>query len=82
MRVGPGGVPEPVARDLRHVRDDAWGTVWASPRWRAILLAAQGGGELVFYARQADYANAVRDARVGRLPEIPPPQMPERDWAR
>ena len=79
VRVGPGGVPDVLFRDLRHLTETEWVTVWHSPRYRALLLAAQGAGELVFYTREPDYQQAVRDAQQGRLPPL---AVPARDHGR
>lgn len=70
VRVGPGGVPDGLLRDLRHLTATEWLTVWQSPRYRAVLLAAQGAGEIVFYSRQREFADAVREAPWGRLPPL------------
>lgn len=70
VRVGPGGVPDVLIQDLRHLTETEWVTVWQSPRYRAILLATQGAGEVVFYSRQQEFQDAVREAQRGRLPPL------------
>lgn len=60
--------PEPILQDLRFAHREQFLTVWNSPRYRAILMATQGHGELVLYNTQAQYENALQAARQGNLP--------------
>ena len=62
--------PRPVLEDLRFASKTEIVTVWHSPRYRAILLASQGAGELVMYQQQANYDMALQAARQGIYPTL------------
>ncbi len=62
--------PEPILADLRYANQNEIVTVWQSPRYRAILLASQGAGELVLYQNQAQYDLAVQAVRQGVYPSL------------
>ncbi len=62
--------PRDLLRDLRYAGRTDFVTAWQSPRYRAILLAAEGGGRIVAFADQAHFREAVQLARQGILPEV------------
>ena len=62
--------PQPILEDLRFASKTELVTVWHSPRYRAILLASQGAGELVLYQTQAQYDLALQAARQGVYPTL------------
>lgn len=62
--------PQPVLADLRFAGKTERTTIWHSPRYRAILLASQGAGELVMYQTQATYDLALQAARQGICPTL------------
>ena len=62
--------PKAVLEDLRFASKTELVTIWHSPRYRAILLASQGAGELVMYQTQATYDLALQAARQGIYPTL------------
>ncbi len=62
--------PKAVLEDLRFASRTELVTIWHSPRYRAILLASQGAGELVMYQTQATYDLALQAARQGIYPTL------------
>ncbi len=62
--------PQPILEDLRYASKNEIITVWQSPKYRAILMASQGAGDLVLYQNQAQYDLAVQAARQGIYPSL------------
>ncbi len=62
--------PRAVLEDLRFASKTELVTVWHSPRYRAILMASQGAGELVMYQTQPQYDLALQAARQGIYPSL------------
>jgi len=62
--------PQPILEDLRYASKTELVTVWQSPKFRAILMASQGAGELVLYQSQAQYDLAIQAARQGIYPTL------------
>ena len=62
--------PRAVLEDLRFASKTELVTVWHSPRYRAILMASQGAGELVMYQTQAQYDLALQATRQGIYPSL------------
>lgn len=62
--------PPVILEDLRYASKSETVTIWQSPRYRAILMASQGAGELVLYQSQAQYDLAIQAARQGIYPSL------------
>lgn len=62
--------PRAVLEDLRFASKTEYVTIWHSPRYRAILMASQGAGELVMYQTQAQYDLALQATRQGIYPSL------------